>query len=188
MIRDLKGQIIAADDNEILAAQKLLAEYEGIFCLPASATVLAGLLKLHAGRTFRRDDRIAPRAAGWVWRVRSRSRIPRSPSSPWRRWNPRNPRSVPDGARPRIRSITLRIIRIHIPDPQEASRSFRKILSAYPAPRRPRSAWWREGGKRRVSDERAWEHWRAGAPGPRRRLARCRACRVPAKAAQGVSC
>ena len=33
------------DDDEILAAQKLLAEKEGIFCEPASATSLAGALK-----------------------------------------------------------------------------------------------------------------------------------------------
>lgn len=32
-------------DEEILKAQKLLAQYEGIFCEPASATCIAGLLK-----------------------------------------------------------------------------------------------------------------------------------------------
>ena len=38
-------------DEEILRAQKLLAEAEGVFCEPASATAVAGLLKdLRAGR------------------------------------------------------------------------------------------------------------------------------------------
>jgi len=58
LIRELGGQIIATDDSEILEAQRLLAEYEGIFCLPASATVLAGLLKLHAQKTFNIQDNI----------------------------------------------------------------------------------------------------------------------------------
>jgi threonine synthase len=58
LIRDLGGEIIAADDQEILAAQKKLAEVEGIFCLPASATVLAGVLKLQARNHFRVQDRI----------------------------------------------------------------------------------------------------------------------------------
>lgn len=38
-------------DEEILAAQKLLSQYEGIFCEPASATSLAGALKdVRSGR------------------------------------------------------------------------------------------------------------------------------------------
>lgn len=58
LIRDLKGRIISADDKEILDAQRLLAEYEGIFCLPASATILAGVLKLQSQNYFRTRDRI----------------------------------------------------------------------------------------------------------------------------------
>jgi len=46
MIQDKKGKIIEVSDEEILNAQRILAELEGIFCLPASATTLAGLLKL----------------------------------------------------------------------------------------------------------------------------------------------
>jgi threonine synthase len=46
MIRELGGEILAVTDEEILSAQRLLAEEEGLFCLPASATTLAGLLKL----------------------------------------------------------------------------------------------------------------------------------------------
>jgi threonine synthase len=45
MIRELGGTLLAVGDEEILAAQGLLAREEGLFCLPASATVLAGLLK-----------------------------------------------------------------------------------------------------------------------------------------------
>ena len=46
MIRELGGEILSVTDEEILSAQRLLAEEEGLFCLPASATTLAGLLKL----------------------------------------------------------------------------------------------------------------------------------------------
>ncbi len=34
-------------DEEILAAQKLLAQTDGVFCEPASATSLAGALRRH---------------------------------------------------------------------------------------------------------------------------------------------
>lgn len=40
-----QGWFDECSDNEILAAQKLLAEKEGIFCEPASATSLAGALR-----------------------------------------------------------------------------------------------------------------------------------------------
>jgi threonine synthase len=46
LIQENKGIIMAVSDEEIMEAQKILAEYEGIFCQPASATSLAGLLKL----------------------------------------------------------------------------------------------------------------------------------------------
>jgi len=39
------GWFDKCEDEEILAAQKMLAEKEGIFCEPASATSLAGLIK-----------------------------------------------------------------------------------------------------------------------------------------------
>ncbi|HEB57292.1 MAG TPA: threonine synthase [Gammaproteobacteria bacterium] len=45
-----KGWFDECTDEEILAAQKLLAEKEGIFCEPASATSLAGAIKdINAG-------------------------------------------------------------------------------------------------------------------------------------------
>ena len=44
-IRERDGLILAVSDREMLAAQKLLAQEEGIFCQPESATTLAALLK-----------------------------------------------------------------------------------------------------------------------------------------------
>jgi threonine synthase len=43
--KESKGWFDACTDTEILHAQKMLSQYEGIFCEPASATSLAGLLK-----------------------------------------------------------------------------------------------------------------------------------------------
>jgi threonine synthase len=43
--KDSKGWFDACSDEEILAAQKLLAQKEGIFCEPASAISLAGALR-----------------------------------------------------------------------------------------------------------------------------------------------
>jgi threonine synthase len=45
-VRESGGLIESVTDDEILAAQALLAREEGIFCEPASAAGLAGLLKL----------------------------------------------------------------------------------------------------------------------------------------------
>jgi len=58
MIRKFKGMIIDVTDQEILEAQRILAASEGLFCMPASATTLAGLLKLAKKREFRSSDRI----------------------------------------------------------------------------------------------------------------------------------
>ena len=44
-VEESGGWFDACSDEEILAAQKLLAEREGIFCEPASATSLAGALR-----------------------------------------------------------------------------------------------------------------------------------------------
>jgi len=58
LVHKLDGMVIAVSDEEILSAQKLLARFEGLFCLPASATTLAGLLKLQEKRKFSSTDRI----------------------------------------------------------------------------------------------------------------------------------
>ena len=58
MIRNNGGMIIDVSDKEILSAQKILAELEGIFCLPASATTLAGFFKLSKRIKFDSKDRI----------------------------------------------------------------------------------------------------------------------------------
>jgi threonine synthase len=49
-LRETGGMIIQVTDREILAAQRELAEMEGIFADPASATTLAGLIKLSKKR------------------------------------------------------------------------------------------------------------------------------------------
>jgi threonine synthase len=57
-IRKHNGSILAVSDTEILNAQKMLAEKEGIFCLPASATTLAGFFQMSETHTFKDTDRI----------------------------------------------------------------------------------------------------------------------------------
>jgi threonine synthase len=46
LIRDNAGLILAVTDEEIRKAQRTLAEREGLFCLPGSATALAALERL----------------------------------------------------------------------------------------------------------------------------------------------
>ena len=58
LLNQYGGQMITVNDKEILAAQKLMAESEGIFCLPAAATTLAGLLKMKNQISFSSDDQI----------------------------------------------------------------------------------------------------------------------------------
>ena len=51
VVQESGGWFDECSDEEILAAQKLLAEKEGVFCEPASATSLAGALRdVHNGR------------------------------------------------------------------------------------------------------------------------------------------
>ena len=57
----LKAYVLVKEDalpEKLLAAQKILAEEEGIFCMPASATVLAALLKLSKKIKFSQDDQV----------------------------------------------------------------------------------------------------------------------------------
>ncbi|MGD9346324.1 MAG: threonine synthase [Candidatus Aminicenantes bacterium] len=58
LIREHNGSVLAVSDTDILIAQKMLAEKEGIFCLPASATTLAGFYQLSRTNTFKDTDRI----------------------------------------------------------------------------------------------------------------------------------
>ncbi|MGB9630112.1 MAG: threonine synthase [Thermodesulfobacteriota bacterium] len=51
-----KGLIDMVSDEEILEAYKMLTEMEGIFCEPASAASLAGVLKLHKKGFFKKGD------------------------------------------------------------------------------------------------------------------------------------
>jgi threonine synthase len=57
--RDESGGFIdMVSDQEILTAYKLIAEMEGIFCEPASAASLAGVIKKSQTDTFKKGDTI----------------------------------------------------------------------------------------------------------------------------------
>jgi len=58
LIQENNGTMLDVSDEEILDAQKMLAEYEGIYCEPASATTLAGLLKLSGKEKLQANDKI----------------------------------------------------------------------------------------------------------------------------------
>jgi len=57
-IRDSQGTAETVTDEEILAAQKLLARVEGIFVEPASASSIAGLIKLVKNGVISKDERV----------------------------------------------------------------------------------------------------------------------------------
>lgn len=57
--RESGGQIDSVTDEEILAAYKLLAEAEGVFCEPSSAASLAGLVKHLRSGTLPADSTVA---------------------------------------------------------------------------------------------------------------------------------
>jgi threonine synthase len=57
--RDESGGVIdSVTDDEILKAYKLIASREGIFCEPASAASLAGVIKLYGKGYFKNGDRV----------------------------------------------------------------------------------------------------------------------------------
>jgi len=58
MIYELNGRVIHVTDKEISKAQMLLASYEGLFCLPASAASLAGVFRLKSENKLNPSDRI----------------------------------------------------------------------------------------------------------------------------------
>ena len=56
--KESAGWFAACSDDEILSAQRLLAEKEGIFCEPASAISIAGLIKDIAAKRIKAGSRI----------------------------------------------------------------------------------------------------------------------------------
>jgi len=52
------GRIDAVTDDEILQAYDMLASLEGVFCEPASAASVAGIIKLNNAGYFQAGDRI----------------------------------------------------------------------------------------------------------------------------------
>ena len=56
--RESQGWFAPCSDDEILSAQRLLAEKEGIFCEPASAISIAGLIKDIAAQKIEPNSRI----------------------------------------------------------------------------------------------------------------------------------
>jgi threonine synthase len=57
-LRDSHGNAVAVSDNEIRAAQRLLAEREGLFSAPESAATLAAVIHLSETRWLRSHERI----------------------------------------------------------------------------------------------------------------------------------
>jgi threonine synthase len=57
-IRDSGGTAETVTDEEIIAAQRLLARVEGLFVEPASASSIAGLMKLVKNGEIDRDERV----------------------------------------------------------------------------------------------------------------------------------
>jgi threonine synthase len=61
-VTESRGAIEAVTDDEILAAYRLLAAREGVFCEPASAASVAGLLK-HGAAARTRSSACSPGTA-----------------------------------------------------------------------------------------------------------------------------
>ncbi|MDA8336911.1 MAG: threonine synthase [Peptococcaceae bacterium] len=57
-VEESQGLIDSVSDEEILAAYRVLASKEGVFCEPASAASLAGVLKLARAGFFRPGQRV----------------------------------------------------------------------------------------------------------------------------------
>jgi len=63
-VKESRGTIITASDDEILKAQRLLASTEGLFVEPASAASIAGLAKAMSQRLVDRGDVVVCVATG----------------------------------------------------------------------------------------------------------------------------
>ena len=57
-VRESGGAMVTASDDEILQAQRLLANHEGIFAEPASSASIAGLAKASRSKLFARHESI----------------------------------------------------------------------------------------------------------------------------------
>ncbi len=55
---DSGGGVDSVTDEEILAAYRMLASSEGVFCEPSSASSVAGLIKAHAAGRFTTGERV----------------------------------------------------------------------------------------------------------------------------------
>jgi len=58
LLKDSKGHAMSVTDQEILEAQRLVAETEGLFVEPASASTIAALVKLAESGVIGRSDRV----------------------------------------------------------------------------------------------------------------------------------
>jgi threonine synthase len=56
--RESRGKIDMVSDDEILAAYKMIASHEGVFCEPASAASVAGLIKVNAAGLLQPGDKV----------------------------------------------------------------------------------------------------------------------------------
>ncbi len=57
-MRESGGQVDSVTDDEILAAYRMLAADEGVFCEPSSAASVAGLIKAHAAGRLQTGERV----------------------------------------------------------------------------------------------------------------------------------
>jgi threonine synthase len=75
-LRDSKGAAVALDDEEILAAQSLLAQLAGIFAEPAGAVSVAAAWKLSQQGVIRKDDLVVCNITGHGLKQPSAIRVP----------------------------------------------------------------------------------------------------------------
>ena len=57
-VRESKGAMLVVTDGDIVCAQRLLADHEGIFAEPASAASVAGLIKSRKSRLVGADNQV----------------------------------------------------------------------------------------------------------------------------------
>jgi threonine synthase len=58
VLDESNGAVDMVSDKEILESQRLLAKYEGIFCEPASAASIAGVIKFNKIKPLKKQDKI----------------------------------------------------------------------------------------------------------------------------------